>query len=288
MSLRILSCSKAVSPRVARHRFRNPVLRSSRIVKGTSRDYFILAAVSRSCSLRAQTNPASRSSRKSRPVRRLRAHCHALIRHSCAWRHVRRPPHKQDAVPRGPRPMPSKPHTAGLAQPSTHLKALARGECARDVVCRRARRAPEPRNASTLPLDDVRVRLHTHRPRITAHSRTAARTSSEIKDLRARLDRRRRHGMSNRIFSGCDLYNAGRLTTLQFPGADPGWMPFELVWAACATCRISDARQQTDRTSAHPDAPLQAFAHAHRMIVVTPPRGPRWMTSGAATWRERC
>ncbi|CAM2180478.1 hypothetical protein PSAC2689_30553 [Paraburkholderia sacchari] len=40
------------------------------------------------------------------------------------------------------------------------------------------------------------------------------------------------HGMSNRIFSESDLYNAGRLTTLQFPGVDPGWMPFALCVAA--------------------------------------------------------
>ncbi len=62
--------------------------------------------------------------------------------------------------------------------------------------------------------------------RTIAHSCVAARTSSEIKDLRASLDRRCAHRMSNGIFLGCGLYNAARLPTLQFPGADPGWMPF--------------------------------------------------------------
>ncbi|MFX1673233.1 hypothetical protein PWR63_13330 [Paraburkholderia sp. A2WS-5] len=37
--------------------------------------------------------------------------------------------------------------------------------------------------------------------------------------------------MSNRKFSESDLYNAGQLTTLQFPGVDPGWMLFALFVA---------------------------------------------------------
>lgn len=259
MSLRILSCSKAVSLCAARHRFGDPVLRARRVVKGTSRDYFILAVVSRSCCLRAQTDPACRSSRKSQLVRRLLAHCHAFIRHTGA---LRGSPSTGRVLLRRLPSVPGKPHLAGLVSPvmrrivrvdqqpahdiasrlslpprrteeflhTARLTARARTRCRSRATPREL--APIHHGAQRCQRRSVRASAHASNPNLRVFC-AAAKTSSEIKDLRGRLDRRCGHGMSNGIFLGCGLYNAGRLTTLEFPGADPGWMPFGLIWTVC-------------------------------------------------------